>query len=124
MNVSSSKLALFSIIQLSTHQFVSIKYLQAHHRNGRNSAHRLSLASRMEPPCRQQQLAAVGQFLRWVLISSPFSTVLLLSAHNFFQIKYLQAYHRNGRNSAHRLSLAAHLALSCRQHHLGGAGER
>jgi hypothetical protein len=47
--------------------FFSINYITdtqpAHHENGRNSVHRLSYPSRLEPPCCQQQLAAAGIFL-------------------------------------------------------------
>jgi len=47
--------------------FFSINYITdtqpAHHGNGRNSVHRLSYPSRLEPPCCQQQLAAAGIFL-------------------------------------------------------------
>ena len=70
--------------------FFSINYITdtqpAHHGNGRNSVHRLSYPSRLEPPCCQQQLAAAGVFWWWFFMNSSFFTLLHTTHVNFFQL--------------------------------------
>ncbi len=77
------------------------------HVNGRNSAHRLSIASRPTPPPCQQQEAAAGPSLRCVLVFFQFFTNLFIAHLKFFLIHQQWSSHENGRNSAHRLSFAS-----------------
>ena len=93
----------------------------SHHRNGLSSAHRPSLTSRPELLCRQQQLAAAGAIWMQVLLNLPCFQTIHSQHINIFSIKYLQAHHGNGRNSAHRLSLASRLTLPCSQQQLAAA---
>ena len=112
----------FSLTSINFFNYIDT--LPSHHRNGLSSAHRPSLTSLPELLCRQQQLAAAGAIWTYVLLNSSCFQTIHSQHINIFSIKYLQAYHGNGQNSAHRLNLASQLAPPCRQNHSGGAGER
>jgi hypothetical protein len=84
------------------------------HDNGWNSAHRLSFAFRPTPPPCQQQQAVAG----WVLVSFQFFTNDLFLHLKLILCHQQWSSHENGRNSAHRLSLASCPAPPpCQQQH-------
>ena len=100
----------------------SFKLLWSQHGTGKNSAHRLSLASRPAPPPCQHQWAVACIFWRLDLNSFTFFANVSFTTSDIFSITYFLCHDGKGENSANRLSLASRPAPPPCQHQWAAAG--